>query len=303
MPSDTPRLRLLVAVVTVALLVSGVAAAVATGARDGGASVTPTAPTPTAGGDGSAPVESGRESGPADGNEAPAEHSNDETTTGQTTDVGDKARGEPAAQRQLATTSPPLPGTYVYSWSRQDGAESDSGERRTVVVDDGTTDGDHSQLVKHGSGGGSATNEVTWRRDGAYVTATTYVTGPVKQRCDWDTAVKELALPLDIGAEWSYAASCTATFGGEPMTIDRKGDFEVVGVDRVTVGGEAIDTWKLESVEEFAFSTSDRMRHETTAFFSPRHGLVVKSVNRTTSNGDSESTSVVEVEIKNLSPR
>jgi hypothetical protein len=114
-----------------------------------------------------------------------------------------------------------------------------------------------------------------------------------------------MASPLSAGATWSYATSCTVMFGTTPVKVDRKGSFTVVESTRIQVAGEAVDVWKIQSVEDTVFGAFGASKEETTAYFSPKHGLRVKASTTASGSGpDGEpETRTEESEIKNLSPQ
>lgn len=314
---DSPLVRRILAIAAAVLVVVAVVAVVA---RDGdgddpllaGSSGTSTTG-PTAGD--SAGVEGVGEGGevaqPDGGGDAPAAPPATDEAGGDASDPaapppppdpGDGGEGVGAPQDPGAV-GPPRAGSYTYSYTRQTQDGSESGERTDVVADKGGSGGDRRQSIRQERQEGAFTSDVAWRGDGLHVLSTTFDIGGQETTCDWEPDFKNLATPLSVGATWSYATSCTVMFGTTPVKIDRTGQFDVTELTRITVAGEVLDVWKIESVEDTTFGAFGSSREEGTGFFSPPHGLLVKSEVRASGSGQGQAGTVTEQsELQGLSP-
>lgn len=315
---DSPPVRRILAV-AVALLVA--VAVVAVVVRDGDGDdpllagsreTSTTIPTPD-GGDSADGAGEGDDVAPPDGGgDAPGAPPATDQAGGE---VSDPAAPQPppdpgdggedlGAPQDPGAVSPPRAGSYTHSYTRQTQDGSESGERTDVIEDKGESGGERRQSIRQERQEGAFTSDVAWRGDGLYVLVTTFDIGGQESTCDWGPDFKNLATPLSVGVTWSYATSCTVMFGTTPVKIDRTGQFEVAGLARIQVAGEVLDVWKIESVEETTFGAFGSSREEGTGFFSPPHGLVVKSEVRASGSGQGQAGTVTEQsELLALSPR
>lgn len=294
--SPKTRTRILFAVAAAVLLLVGLTSAVVIGGGDG----SPPREAVTAASDG-AHVDGGGGAETTEGESSSPPASDDSTTegSGEVGTAGSAASGDgPAPDGARSSTAAPRAGTYVYEWSRR-AAEEESGTYEVAVIDAGESDGGYRQSIRSGI----TTEEVVWRRDGMHVLATIFGSGDEAVECNWQPDYRKLATPLKAGATWSYAATCTMTAGESTSTVEQSGDFTVVERTRVDVAGESVDVWKIEGVEE-TVSPKYGQRQTTTAYFSPAHGLMVKTTTATAATAPWVSNAAVtETEIKNLSPQ
>lgn len=314
---DSPRLRRILGVAVVAAVVAALAAIVVlnggdedsvvagssdttttAAAKNGDEGTTETTAVPDGGGTStSGPAATDAPEGTVQGSgEAPTPTSPPPRVT--------EERGGTGEPEDPGPTTPPKAGTYTYSWSREGGDSPQSGELDVVVTDAGSSAGERRQTIEYRGGEGTFANEVAWRADGGYVLET-MIRGDQEYRCDWDPDFQFVPTTFSEGATWSYVTSCTVTFNGTPVQIERKGELTVVGLVRIDVAGTTVDTWQIDSVEETAFGAFGSSKEETTAYFSPQHGLRVKSTTQRTGGrpGEPPQSSTERAEIKSLTPQ
>lgn len=293
--------RTMMAITAAVLLVIGVASAVVIGG-DGDAGLAGRgAPTVASEKD-----DTGEAAVPSAGSSSPSP-----TGGGPSSEVGGDAGSAPAEAQDGGGDDPadlrprrataPQAGTYIYEWSQR-GAEEERGTYEVVITDGENGDDGHRQFIRRGGEEESNTDEVEWRGDGMHILATTFGAGG-QVECDWEPDYRSLATPLKAGATWSYETSCTVSAGDSSATIEQTGEFTVVEQTRIDVAGEAVDVWKIKGIED-TVSPSYGQRRNTTAFFSPAHGLMVKTTTSTAATAPWQSAAAVaETEIQNLSPQ
>jgi hypothetical protein len=315
---DSPLVRRILGISAVVIVVAALAAVVVVSSGGDDDSVeagarspsTTRAPAPTTAppateGEGAAGDDTGDAGSgapPAAGPSGTVQGSGGEATTGSTQPATAGGGGDDlGAPEDPGPSTPPQAGTYSYTATRQsDGGTSESRDTETTIADTGSDGGERRQSITIEGPEGSAVIHVAWRSDGLYVTSMT-IGG---SDCDWEPDFRWMAAPLQPGATWSYASSCTATFGATPVKLDRTGEFKVVELVRMRVAGEVVDVWKIESTEETTAAGFGGSREVTTTYFSPRHGLRVKSTTERTSEQQGQTTTSVEAsEIKSLSPQ
>ncbi len=321
---DSPAVRRALAVAAVVLVVAALTTVVVVSGGDDGeltastGTSSTTAATDSAEGDPATAPDDAGEGEPGEPSPAPTAAPSGSVegdgqagggTTGSTSDT--QAPPPTTGQAGLGEAEDPGPavapkaGTYVYAYSREGSEGAETGERNVVVTDEGEAAGEHRQTIRYeGDEGGSFTNDVAWRSDGVYVMVTRFDFGGQTGECDWEPDFRIFALPLEAGSTWSYETSCTVMFGTTPVEIERTGSFTVGELTRIEVAGEAVDVWPIESVEDTTLGAFGSSTEETTAYFSPRHGLRVKVSTKGSGSGQGRTESWTEErEIKNLSPQ
>lgn len=224
---------------------------------------------------------------------------------------GERATDEPATSADQAApakpgttqpaeppaVTPPRPGTYIYSTST-DGQRSET----TIHVENNDSDGEERrQTITRKSEDGERRSQVAWRTDGIYVRQTR--TSNPEATCDWEPDFRLLALPLADGVTWSYSTTCETQLGPAPVTVKREGHFAVHGPVTVNVANAQIDTWEIRGTENQTVSGafSGNSTDESVTYYSPAHGLEVRSTHTITGTSpQGSSTTTIENELTNL---
>ena len=305
--------RMLIGAVAVFLVAGVLAAAVIAG--DGGdtklateSSTTVTASPTGDGGDppapGAAPAEAGATTAPAAKTDDAASRSGGATTnsgqstpttaggaTTPTTAGGTSAAGEGFAELGPAddpgAVAVPKAGTYRYRTKQAD----KTSEGTTKIEDKGASGGGRKLVTTMTGQGRDSTSDLIWGPDDVKVTQTTFG----KATCDWDPDHLEMKIALSKGATWSSTSSCTVTFGTTAARITRTSSSKVIDARRVRVAGQEIPVWVFESTEKFEAPGQGGGEIKRTTWFSPAHGVVVRSIVEAQQGRG-------EVEILNLQP-
>jgi len=208
--------------------------------------------------------------------------------------------------------SPPAPGEYTYA-ERTDGGEggNETLERLYRIEDRPPAEGEQRApgelqfLITLETDAGSVTTITSWRPDVVLALQTVFRMPETEASCDWVPDLVQLQLPMSSEATWSNETACTADFGSQQIEIARSGEFQVRGDERITVAGQELAVWRVESKETTrfrgAFERTDQVIR--TWWFSPKYGLTVREEGRqrhTTPGGTSDST--VERELMRLRP-
>jgi hypothetical protein len=145
--------------------------------------------------------------------------------------------------------SPTPPGTYVYTASVQSSRGTDTTTLTEKVVDESNTGGELRQSVTDTSSDNSANGhtEVSWRSNGLYIRSQDFTMGGSTYTCTFASPVLELSLPLAVGKQWPIQGTCVVTFAGQQETVKLNGSAKVSGIDRVNVGGQAVNVWVGDS--------------------------------------------------------
>jgi hypothetical protein len=289
----SPGLRVLLAVIVVACLVTGVAIAMIDGdERRGARGAGPPADEGRAGDPAGSPGgkpgngEAGQEPRPGSAT-APTVASGPRTTV---------AADSTLPSRQPGPTSPPAPGRYRYRVT----SGEESGELRVTVEARGLASGEVRQLVAvEGGTGGTVASDVVWRPSGAFVIRSRF--GAYQADCDWEPDTLGLKLPLVKGGAWSVDSSCnSSTPQGGTARFRLEASFSVVDTARIAVAGEAVDVWVIKATETLTGtigtateSSQFLTEEEETRYFSPRHGLAVRVVTAGPGGGPAASRELV----------
>ena len=197
------------------------------------------------------------------------------------------------AAKEPGPAQPPKVGLYRYR--TVENGETKQAESR-VERDPEQVPGETRILDKFKEEAGSSelTNAMAWRADGVYLRKTTFPSpaGGAPITCDWEPDVLQAKLPIKAGQEWTFDSSCKADFAGNEATFHMTGKSKVVGARRVTVAGQALDTWLFDETLRLEINTTYngqpiRIVSDTvaTAYVSPPHGLQVKGTEDTTTTG------------------
>jgi hypothetical protein len=169
--------------------------------------------------------------------------------------------------------SPTPPGAYIYRASAQRGNESSSTTLTERVTTESSANGEVRQSLTDTSSDGSldARQEVSWRSAGLYLRSMDLGFGGRTYTCAFSTPVQELALPLAVGRQWPIDGTCTVTFNGAQDTVRLHGSAKVGGIERVVVGGQAVDVWVVDASFDiigtgaFAFTSHETGTRRLTA--------------------------------------
>jgi hypothetical protein len=193
--------------------------------------------------------------------------------------VGDP--GQPAAEK---------PGRYTYGYSASSASDAGSNQSGTLtetVANVSSAGGVTRQtLVDAGPQGASQNRIVEWRPAGYFEIQRDLSLGSQAVHCTWNPAVQQLAAPLSVGAHWTFAGSCSATFAGYPVTVKLTGHASVSAKKRVQVGKDAVDVWVVASDTSVTVSDTGfgaiTLHSVATSLVSGRLGLLVEQDTTTT---------------------
>ena len=257
-----------------------------------------------------------------DGGDAPPPGSNPATTPGSTaapsvtaataappTTAAGPAPEPPAPATDLGapvdpgSTIPPAAGTYRYDTT----VNGEKKETSTVVEDVSRSAGETKQVITIETEQFKIRNDVSWQSDKVLVPKSAILIGESSADCDWTPDMVQAVLPMKEGVNWKNDTSCTASFNNVPVTLKRKTDSTVKGLERLRIGGEIVDVWRIEGTEhtEFGSAQGGGSSDSTgTTWFSPKHGMIVKTVGRSTSKNAQGQTVTTDVtsELKSLRP-
>ena len=200
--------------------------------------------------------------------------------------------------------SPTPPGSYEYTASGQSARGSSTTTLTEKVVNEPSANGEVRQSVSDMSSDGSfdAHQEVSWRPNGLYLRSMALGFGGGTYTCAFITPLQELALPLAVGKMWPIDGTCVVTFNGAQDTVRLHGSAKVSGIERVAVGGQAVNTWIVDASFDivgtgaFAFSS-----HETATRRLTTLGVVV-SDKSTVTNAPFAGTVTEERQLRSLKP-
>lgn len=250
---------------------------------------------------GSVPVTAGEAPAEPSDTAAPAPTAAPESTPEPTSPppaASDDDLGEP---QDPGPTSPPRAGVYRYRITGEDG---NSAESDTTIRDLRRDDGEVVQEVEGGGGGFQSVDTYVWTADQVVVASSVYSFGDDEADCDWEPDVVYAKLPLKKFATWESTSKCAISgFGPTPIVVNREQTGTVTGLERRRVAGEVLDLWVIDADVEID-ATGFRIDAQTTNWFSPKYGLIVRtegsgSGGTPTESGSGSFTS----EILNLSPR
>jgi hypothetical protein len=164
-----------------------------------------------------------------------------------------------------------------------------------------TTDGETSdyELTISDSGSGRQTErsedgitDVEWRSAGKYVLSEEFQ----GIECDLEPDALEIPRPLSKDSAWKIDSTCEP-FAGVEITI--KGEAEVSGTEKRTVGGTSVWTWVIEADVTISGDSpqgSFSSRSIGSERFAPDHGLSVYSKSKTSGtdpqSGETQNASV-----------
>jgi hypothetical protein len=211
----------------------------------------------------------------------------------------DRSGDDLGAPEDPGPASAPKPGTYRYR------TVSDEDERveDLVIRDLQRSAGQVVQLVRGQQGGIESDDTVVWTADRVVVRSSTYRFGGNDGDCDWEPDVVQAELPLAVGATWASDSSCTVTgFGPTPIIVRQERTSEVVGLERRRIAGEVLDLWVIDAAATVQFS-GFTVQADVEVWFSPRHGLIVRSEGTASgSTPDGSGSGSFTSEIEHLSP-
>jgi len=123
--------------------------------------------------------------------------------------------------------------------------------------------------------------------------------GAYEGRCDWAPDVPTLLTPLEVGRTWKADGSCRLPVVNGQVDVKLHEDVRVAATETITVAGASLQavridrTTKLTSTVDGKRTTRSTQRAE---WFSPAHGLMVRSVERVTESGDGPAQSYETIE-------
>jgi hypothetical protein len=179
-----------------------------------------------------------------------------------------------------------LPGNYVYSESVQSSKGNSSSTLQERVANESNANGELRQSVTDttSDNSGNSTQEISWRGDGLYLRTEDFSFGGMSFSCALNPPLQALAYPLAVGRSWMLRSSCPITVFSQRVNVTLQGTAKVSGVDRVLVGGEAVDVWVIDSnVDITGTGGFNFTGHQTaTRRLAPRQGLAVSESSTTT---------------------
>ena len=217
-------------------------------------------------------------------------------TTPTTADASLGAAQDPGA------TVPPKAGTYRQRVTMQGEAK----ESTLKVVDVSRSGNTTTQRISFESDQGPIDNDVIWQPNALVVTKSRFTFGSSTAECDWEPDMQEYAFPLARGTTFSVDSRCTITVQGAVVNVRRTATSKIVELQRVKVAGTVVDTWVIDQTEKVETSGGFASTSESTGkeWFSPKHGLGVRSSARGTStNPFGKQDVTVETELLDLAPR
>ena len=231
----------------------------------------------------------------AAGNAGDVAADGDSATTTPNTPSGSPAAGpsgtpdaSKAGAGPSASATPPTAGNYPYRLTT-DGPDGRSERETTTVVSDVARNaGEVLQRIKLETDQGVLDNDIAWRSDSVLVLKTVIEIGGQRLDCDWNPDLLQAALPMAVGKAWRSDSSCTTTAFGQQMTIRSSGSASVVRSERVSVGGETVDTWVIEGTarnEVKGQTVNQVVDTKSTTWFAPAIGMVVREVGTSRSSG------------------
>ncbi|HVM08598.1 MAG TPA: hypothetical protein VM345_09055 [Acidimicrobiales bacterium] len=164
----------------------------------------------------------------------------------------------------------PKPGTYRYSVRR-----GESSQEGTITIEDrgAAPNGGRALMLRLKNLPADIDNDVVWGPDEMRVAKSTFMFGATPIVCDWEPDHVELKLALSKGATWTSSTACAA--GG--YVVKRSSSNVVSDARRVKVAGEEVAVWVISTKERFELNGGVQEATSTT-WFSPKHGLMVRSV-------------------------
>ena len=198
---------------------------------------------------------------------------------------------------------PPAAGTYRYDTT----VNGEKKETSTVVEDVSRSANETKQVITIEAEQFKLRNDVTWQSDKVLVPKSAILLGQSSADCDWTPDIVQAVLPMKEGVNWKNDTSCSASFNNVPVTLKRKTDSTVKGLERLRIGGEIVDVWRIEGTEhtEFASAQGGGSSDSTgITWFSPKHGMIVKTQSRSTSKNAQGQTMTTDItsELKSLKP-
>jgi hypothetical protein len=152
-----------------------------------------------------------------------------------------------------ATTPGPVtptpPGTYVYTANVQSARGNNTSTLNEKVANESNAGGELRQSVTDSSSDNSVDGhtELSWRSNGVYIRSQDFTMGGSTYTCTFASPVLELALPVAVGKQWPIQGTCVVTFAGQQETLRLNGSARISGIDRVNVGGQAVNVWAGDS--------------------------------------------------------
>ena len=318
---ESPRLRVALSVAAAVLLLAGLVATVAVdGDGNGGDELvaagdrSSTTVIASDGGDGAAAAgegdATGATAGTSDGAAGGSTGQSAQKSPGTTARAAapDTATAAPPAAGEPAPLQPPKAGHYTYEVS-VDGETSEASY--VVEAASGGAPGETRQVHVLKNADGEMRNHLIWKADAVHLDRTSGSGAQgMSGDCDWQPDVLARKLPLTVGSSWVADSSCSGESPYGPYTINAHFEFKVTGTARMTVGGQAVDVWVIESTQHLDI-TAQYQGQEVKAtqdatsktWVSGKHGLSVREESQSTAGSPmgQRSTSSTR-QLKSLSP-
>lgn len=321
--TNSSRLRLILSVVSAALLLAGVVAVVADGDDDAdtlrtGSRGTSTTATDGAAGDEGAALAATDDAGSAGeqghasaASTAPAAPKADGkgAAGGPPTAGSGQAPAPSPASGDPGQAQPTKVGTYTYDVT-VDGEQSES--THLVEAGDPAGGGETRQVHTRKGKDGELKNQVLWKADGLYLEKTSGSGGQgVSGDCDWNPDILVVKIPLAKDTRWVSESGCSGTSPYGPYTLKARFESVVSGTARITVGGQGVDVWVIDTTQRIDITAQYQGQQFTATqegtsknFYAPKHGLSVREESQSTASSPAgqRKTSSTRV-LKSLSPR
>lgn len=208
-----------------------------------------------------------------------------------------------------AQVSPAAVGTYRYraEITDEDGTRQHEWDMDVDAPRD--VDGETRQAFRrNGDSGPEQEEHRAWRTGGVYLDRLR-VSG---DDFDCEPPVLLYPYPLEVGREWEHDSSCSYERteeheygqGTYSFTFAQQASLAITGVDRVTVDGEEIAVYVIETTLD-EDDENRRWMEETTEWFAPASGLMVRfeSHRQVFEDGEAVHESSERSELVSLAPR
>lgn len=298
--TDSPRTRIVLSALAAALLVAGLVSAVSM-SGDGGDGLVATGDRSSsttaaaeAGSDDSKAGESdGDDDAAAGGDAATGEGSTPgstakqpTTTTKLATSGGTSAPQEQPSSGEPAQPQPTKAGSYTYEMT----VDGETSEASYLVEPAQGGAGETRQVHTLKTTQGDVRNDLIWRADGLYLDKISGSGGQgMSGECDWQPDVLVRKIPLKVGVGWVADSGCSGESPYGPYTLKAHFEFNVTDTARLTIGGQAVDVWVIESSQHIDITTQYQGQQFTATqdatsktFVSGKHGLSVREESQST---------------------
>lgn len=164
---------------------------------------------------------------------------------------------------------PPEPGVYLFEVTRERGQGTEKVEfLEPEEVEPGVFEQTHWKEDDFGFQG-LRFARVLWYPNGSYVVSSSIGVG--EGACFLEPPMVGVPSAMQVGDEWRSVSRCR---GDDEPT--RASETRVVGRETVTIGGEDVETFVLESLSFFEIQGA-KLSNEGPSWYSPKYRLTVKA--------------------------